>query len=67
LEIVESDQKGISVKDLRRDREDSQPTYNQGAPAQAIQNQGSSKINDKIIVPGEAVGMIIGKGVFFIT
>lgn len=45
LEIVESDQKGISVKDLHRDREDTH-----------------GKINDAIIVPGEAVGMIIGKG-----
>lgn len=47
LEIVESDQKGISVKDLHRDREDT---------------QSNGKINDAIIVPGEAVGMIIGKG-----
>ena len=46
LEIVESDQKGVSVKDLQtRDREDSY-----------------GKVNDQIIVPGEAVGMIIGKG-----
>ncbi|KEF57628.1 uncharacterized protein A1O9_05546 [Exophiala aquamarina CBS 119918] len=45
LEIVESDQKGISVKDLHRDREDIH-----------------GKINDAIVVPGEAVGMIIGKG-----
>jgi far upstream element-binding protein len=45
LEIVESDQKGISVKDLRREREDTQ-----------------GKANDSITVPGEAVGMIIGKG-----
>ena len=45
LEIVESDQKGISVKELHRDREDTH-----------------GKINDSIIVPGEAVGMIIGKG-----
>ena len=46
LEIVESDQKGVSVKDLHRDREDNH-----------------SKINDSIVVPGEAVGMIIGKGI----
>ncbi|EXJ65705.1 uncharacterized protein A1O5_11232 [Cladophialophora psammophila CBS 110553] len=45
LEIVESDQKGISIKDLHREREDSQ-----------------GKLNDSIVVPGEAVGMIIGKG-----
>ncbi|OAG40842.1 hypothetical protein AYO21_04919 [Fonsecaea monophora] len=45
LEIVESDQKGISIKDLHREREDSH-----------------GKINDSIVVPGEAVGMIIGKG-----
>lgn len=46
LEIVESDQKGISIKDLHREREDSH----------------TGKINDSIVVPGEAVGMIIGKG-----
>lgn len=45
LEIVESDQKGVSVKDLHREREDPH-----------------GKLNDSIIVPGEAVGMIIGKG-----
>ncbi|KIX06329.1 uncharacterized protein Z518_04305 [Rhinocladiella mackenziei CBS 650.93] len=45
LEIVESDQKGISIKDLHREREDSH-----------------NKLNDSIVVPGEAVGMIIGKG-----
>lgn len=48
LEIVESDQKGISIKDLHSRRED---PY--------------GKINDNIMVPGEAVGMIIGKGNFF--
>lgn len=45
FEIVESDQKGISIKELRARRDDP-----------------SSKINDTITVPGEAVGMIIGKG-----
>ncbi|EXJ89470.1 hypothetical protein A1O3_02537 [Capronia epimyces CBS 606.96] len=45
LEIVESDQKGISVKDLHREREDP-----------------NGKVNDSIVVPGDAVGMIIGKG-----
>lgn len=46
MEIVESDQKGISVKELRtRGREDSH-----------------EKINDSIYVPGDSVGMIIGKG-----
>ncbi|RMZ88787.1 hypothetical protein DV736_g4002, partial [Chaetothyriales sp. CBS 134916] len=45
-EIVESDQKGISIKELRnRSREDPH-----------------EKINDRIMVPGDAVGMIIGKG-----
>ncbi|RMZ79508.1 hypothetical protein DV737_g3364, partial [Chaetothyriales sp. CBS 132003] len=45
-EIVESDQKGISIKELRnRSREDPH-----------------EKINDQIMVPGDAVGMIIGKG-----
>ncbi|KAL2441062.1 hypothetical protein ABEF95_011044 [Exophiala dermatitidis] len=44
LEIVESDQKGISIKDLHREREEPQ-----------------GKLNDSIVVPGEAVGMIIGK------
>lgn len=45
FEIVESDQKGISIKELRARHDD---PY--------------SKINDTIMVPGEAVGMIIGKG-----
>jgi far upstream element-binding protein len=46
MEIVESDQKGISVKELRtRGRDD---PYD--------------KINDSIMVPGDSVGMIIGKG-----
>jgi far upstream element-binding protein len=46
MEIVESDQKGISVKELRtRGRDDS-----------------NEKINDSIYVPGDSVGMIIGKG-----
>lgn len=45
MEIVESDQKGISIKELRTRREDSQ-----------------EKVNDSIMVPGDAVGMIIGKG-----
>ncbi|KAI9875087.1 MAG: hypothetical protein M1823_007548, partial [Watsoniomyces obsoletus] len=46
MEIVESDQKGISIKELRsRNREDS-----------------FDKINDSILVPGDSVGMIIGKG-----
>lgn len=46
MEIVESDQKGISVKELRtRGRDDSH-----------------EKINDSIMVPGDSVGMIIGKG-----
>lgn len=45
FEIVESDQKGISIKELRARNEDPH-----------------NKINDKIMVPGDAVGMIIGKG-----
>lgn len=45
FEIVESDQKGISIKELR-----------------SRQDDPYSKINDTIMVPGEAVGMIIGKG-----
>lgn len=49
-EIVESDQKGISIKDLRnRSREETNTS-------------SSEKINDSIMVPGDAVGMIIGKG-----
>ncbi|EXJ64753.1 hypothetical protein A1O7_01091 [Cladophialophora yegresii CBS 114405] len=56
LEIVESDQKGISVKDLHREREDS---HGGGAGA----GGGGGKINDSIVVPGDAVGMIIGKGI----
>lgn len=45
LEIVESDQKGISIKELHSKRDDP-----------------NNKINDSIMVPGDAVGMIIGKG-----
>ncbi|KPI40664.1 Far upstream element-binding protein 1 [Cyphellophora attinorum] len=49
MEIVESDQKGISVKELRnRGRESNQDS--------------GEKINDSIMVPGDSVGMIIGKG-----
>ena len=55
LEIVESDQKGISVKDLHREREDSHVGGGGGGG-------GGGKINDSIVVPGDAVGMIIGKG-----
>ena len=48
MEIVESDQKGISIKELRsRNREES---------------SSGDKINDSIMVPGDSVGMIIGKG-----
>ena len=45
FEIVDSDQKGISIKELRARKDD---PY--------------SKVNDMVMVPGEAVGMIIGKG-----
>ena len=45
FEIVESDAKGISIKELRARNDDPH-----------------SKVNDSIQVPGEAVGMIIGKG-----
>ncbi|KAK5046029.1 hypothetical protein LTR84_008816 [Exophiala bonariae] len=58
LEIVESDQKGISVKDLHRDREDTHGGGGGGGGG----GSGNGKINDSITVPGEAVGMIIGKG-----
>jgi far upstream element-binding protein len=47
-EIVESDNKGTSIKAVMG-RED---PY----------GSGPDKINDSILVPGEAVGMIIGKG-----
>ena len=51
MEIVESDQKGISIKELRsRNREES--------------SSSGDKINDSIMVPGDSVGMIIGKGEF---
>ena len=46
MEIVESDQKGISIKELRSRQRD----------------EPQEKINDSILVPGDAVGMIIGKG-----
>jgi len=49
FEIVESDQKGISIKELHSQNRGREDPYN-------------SKINDNIMVPGEAVGMIIGKG-----
>ena len=54
MEIVESDQKGISIKELRsRNREESSSLGGGG---------GGDKINDSIMVPGDSVGMIIGKG-----
>ncbi|KAJ9608656.1 hypothetical protein H2200_006427 [Cladophialophora chaetospira] len=63
LEIVESDQKGISVKDLHREREDSHaPIGGSGGGGSGGGGGGGGKINDSIIVPGDAVGMIIGKG-----
>lgn len=53
MEIVESDSKGIPIKDrLPPQRE----------PARDAGYGGSDKINDTIMVPSEAVGMIIGKG-----
>lgn len=61
LEIVESDQKGISVKDLHREREDSHAPMSGGGGGGGG-GSGGGKINDSIIVPGDAVGMIIGKG-----
>ena len=47
-EIVESDTKGTSIKNLMG-RDDPYTT-------------GPDKMNDSIMVPGDAVGMIIGKG-----
>lgn len=47
-EIVESDNKGTSIKAMMG-REDPYTS-------------GPDKINDSVMVPGEAVGMIIGKG-----
>ena len=74
LEIVESDQKGISVKDLHREREDAHVghTGSMGMGAGGSGGAGSSgggggKINDSIIVPGDAVGMIIGKGTHYVS
>ena len=56
MEIVESDQKGISIKELRsRNREESSSLGGGGGG-------GGDKINDSIMVPGDSVGMIIGKG-----
>ena len=48
MEIVESDQKGISIKELRSSKQQRDDSH--------------EKINDSIMVPGDAVGMIIGKG-----
>ena len=57
MEIVESDQKGISIKELRsRNREESSSLGGGGGGG------GGDKINDSIMVPGDSVGMIIGKG-----
>ena len=53
MEIVESDSKGTTTKDRL-------PT--QREPARDAGYSGSDKINDTILVPSEAVGMIIGKG-----
>lgn len=58
LEIVESDTKNMSGKgpDIGRHpgRDDPYAT-------------GQDKVNDSIMVPGEAVGMIIGKGAFHLS
>ena len=51
MEIVESDQKGISIKELRG-----------GRGGGGREDPYDSKINDSILVPGDSVGMIIGKG-----
>jgi far upstream element-binding protein len=70
LEIVESDQKGISVKDLHREREDVHSSGGGGSVGGfggGGGGGGGSKINDSIVVPGDAVGMIIGKGMRLVT
>lgn len=52
MEIVESDTKGTPKDRLPAQRE----------PGRDAAHGGSDKINDTILVPSEAVGMIIGKG-----
>lgn len=52
MEIVESDTKNAASK-----QDSSRPT-----PRDDPYSGGSEKINDSIMVPGDAVGMIIGKG-----
>ena len=52
MEIVESDTKNAASK-----QDNSRPM-----PRDDPYSGGSEKVNDSIIVPGDAVGMIIGKG-----
>ena len=57
MEIVESDTKSLANQGGQRD-----PGRN---PIMAGSGGDGEKINDRIIVPSEAVGMIIGKGMCF--
>lgn len=57
MEIVESDTKNMANKAP-------EPTRNPGRDDPYA--GGQDKINDSIMVPGEAVGMIIGKGILHI-
>ena len=52
MEIVESDTKNSASK----------PDASRPVPRDDPYSSGSEKVNDSIMVPGDAVGMIIGKG-----
>lgn len=53
MEIVESDTRNAAAK---------QDTSNRPGPREDPYSGSSEKVNDSIMVPGDAVGMIIGKG-----
>jgi far upstream element-binding protein len=59
MEIVESDTRNAASKQ--------ENTSSRGAPRDDPYSGGSEKINDSIMVPGDAVGMIIGKGEILIS
>ena len=58
MEIVESDTKNMSGKG---------PDIGRQPPRDDPYASGQDKMNDSIMVPGEAVGMIIGKGTFHLA
>jgi len=68
MEIVETDAKNLANQGNNLTRDSRAPPSLSGANAAMIGSTASSsdKIHDKIIVPSEAVGMIIGKGDIFL-